>query len=80
MQAFITNIFKKTSLFSNFTRNYHATQKPFVKLGESDLSNPDKIRELLQTKIPKHTDRTLKGLFHAKKPKTGNKYCYSDKA
>jgi hypothetical protein len=80
MQAFFSQIKKTASLFNSLTRAYHPTQKPFLNISEKELQDGNKIRDILNTKLPRHNGRTLKGLYHAKKPKTGNRYCYSDKA
>jgi hypothetical protein len=80
MQTFISTIKKGISLFGIMAKEIHTTQKPFLKMTEKELSDADKIRQILKTRIPKHNDRSLKGLYHGKKIKTGNKYCFSDKA
>ena len=80
MQAFFSQIKKTASLFSSFSRAYHPTQKPFLNITEQELCDGHNIRDILKTKLPRHNGRTLKGLYHSKKPKTGNRYCYSDKA
>jgi cytoskeletal protein RodZ len=80
MQSLVSNIQKTFSLANVFTRGYFRTYKPFVGLKESDLHNRELMRQILSHRFPKHTPRTVKGLFHGKKPKSGNSYSHSDQA
>lgn len=59
--------------------DHQITIKPFKTIEVKQLKDVNHINWLLERFIPKKTQRSQRGLFQGKQPKSGRQYCFSDK-
>ena len=68
------------ALFFNPQKTYfYQTEKLFKDLNENELKDNFKLNQILEKTFPGKTNRSQRGLFHKKQPKTGNQTCFSEK-
>ncbi|KAL4459806.1 hypothetical protein ABPG74_003332 [Tetrahymena malaccensis] len=81
MFSFIKQIIAPVKLGNLIQRNFSVAKQEqlFQKFNQKEILNAHLVNSVLERNIQKRTERSQRGLFHGKQPKTGLQTCFSEK-